>query len=193
MASGSLPPGFPATEIDGEYYWDGGLVSNTPLQWVLDIAAAPRHARLPGRSVERHRRIAARPGRGGDAAEGDQLFQPHTRQHRPASSACSKSATPRPSCFEHLPARSCATAPKRKLLRRNRRRQGLQHRPADLSREALRGHRQGLRVLAAHHGGALAAPATATPRARCTTPKCCNARTIAKGFAMFDFAIAADG
>ncbi len=36
LASGSLPPGFPATEIDGEYYWDGGLVSNTPLQWVLD-------------------------------------------------------------------------------------------------------------------------------------------------------------
>ncbi len=36
MASGSLPPGFPPTEIEGEYYWDGGLVSNTPLQWVLD-------------------------------------------------------------------------------------------------------------------------------------------------------------
>jgi NTE family protein len=36
IASGSLPPGFAATEIDGEYYWDGGLVSNTPLQWVLD-------------------------------------------------------------------------------------------------------------------------------------------------------------
>ena len=36
IASGSLPPGFPATEVDGEYYWDGGLVSNTPLQWVLD-------------------------------------------------------------------------------------------------------------------------------------------------------------
>ena len=36
MASGSLPPGFPATEIDGEYYWDGGCVSNTPLQWVLE-------------------------------------------------------------------------------------------------------------------------------------------------------------
>ena len=36
VASGSLPPGFPATEIDGEYYWDGGIVSNTPLQWVLD-------------------------------------------------------------------------------------------------------------------------------------------------------------
>src|SRR3974390_3320550 len=36
IASGSLPPGFPATEIEGEFYWDGGLVSNTPLQWVLD-------------------------------------------------------------------------------------------------------------------------------------------------------------
>jgi NTE family protein len=35
MASGSLPPGFPAIEIEGEYYWDGGLISNTPLQWVV--------------------------------------------------------------------------------------------------------------------------------------------------------------
>ena len=34
MASGSLPPGFPAIEIDGEYYWDGGVVSNTPLSWI---------------------------------------------------------------------------------------------------------------------------------------------------------------
>ena len=36
MASGALPPGFPPVEIDGEHYWDGGLVSNTPLQYVLD-------------------------------------------------------------------------------------------------------------------------------------------------------------
>jgi NTE family protein len=36
MASGSLPPGFPAVEIDGEHYWDGGLISNTPLQWVAE-------------------------------------------------------------------------------------------------------------------------------------------------------------
>ncbi|MBC2666139.1 patatin-like phospholipase family protein [Novosphingobium flavum] len=35
MASGALPPGFPPVEIAGEYYWDGGLVSNTPLDWVL--------------------------------------------------------------------------------------------------------------------------------------------------------------
>ncbi len=36
MASGALPPGFAPVEIDGEFYWDGGLVSNTPLQYVLD-------------------------------------------------------------------------------------------------------------------------------------------------------------
>jgi NTE family protein len=36
MASGSLPPGFPATEIDGEYYWDGGCVSNTPLLYIMN-------------------------------------------------------------------------------------------------------------------------------------------------------------
>ena len=36
MASGALPPGFPAIEIEGEHYWDGGLVSNTPLQWVVE-------------------------------------------------------------------------------------------------------------------------------------------------------------
>ena len=35
MASGALPPGFPAIEIDGEFYWDGGVVSNTPLSYVL--------------------------------------------------------------------------------------------------------------------------------------------------------------
>lgn len=36
LASGALPPGFAPIEIDKECYWDGGLVSNTPLQWMLD-------------------------------------------------------------------------------------------------------------------------------------------------------------
>lgn len=35
-ASGSLPPGFPMTEIDGRHYWDGGLFSNTPLSPAID-------------------------------------------------------------------------------------------------------------------------------------------------------------
>jgi NTE family protein len=44
MASGALPPGFPAIEIDGEYYWDGGMVSNTPLTRVL--SSEPRRDTL---------------------------------------------------------------------------------------------------------------------------------------------------
>jgi NTE family protein len=44
MASGALPPGFPAIEIDGERYWDGGLVSNTPLRYILETL--PRHSTL---------------------------------------------------------------------------------------------------------------------------------------------------
>jgi NTE family protein len=34
MASGALPPGFPPVEIDGDYYFDGGIMSNTPAQYV---------------------------------------------------------------------------------------------------------------------------------------------------------------
>jgi len=36
MASGALPPAFPAIHIENEYYWDGGIVSNTPLQYLLE-------------------------------------------------------------------------------------------------------------------------------------------------------------
>jgi NTE family protein len=44
MASGALPPGFAAVEIDGQYYWDGGLMSNTPLYEV--IQSTPRRDTL---------------------------------------------------------------------------------------------------------------------------------------------------
>jgi NTE family protein len=44
MASGALPPGFAPVEIDGEQYWDGGLLSNTPLQYMVDYY--PRRSRL---------------------------------------------------------------------------------------------------------------------------------------------------
>ena len=53
-----LPPGFPPVEIDGEQYWDGGLFSNTPLQYMVDyyprrsrvifqVDVFPAHGRLP--------------------------------------------------------------------------------------------------------------------------------------------------
>lgn len=44
MASGALPPAFPAVEIDGEHYWDGGILSNTPTEVVFDDK--PRHSSL---------------------------------------------------------------------------------------------------------------------------------------------------
>jgi NTE family protein len=44
MASGALPPGFAAVEIDGQFYWDGGLVSNTPLAEV--VQTTPRRDTL---------------------------------------------------------------------------------------------------------------------------------------------------
>jgi len=36
LASGALPPAFPAVRIDGELYWDGGILSNTPVEAVFD-------------------------------------------------------------------------------------------------------------------------------------------------------------
>lgn len=36
LASGALPPAFPAIEIDGRWFWDGGLVSNTPLSQLFE-------------------------------------------------------------------------------------------------------------------------------------------------------------
>jgi NTE family protein len=49
-ASGSLPPSFPMTEIDGQSYWDGGLFSNTPLKPAID---ALEQAAGGDRGVER--------------------------------------------------------------------------------------------------------------------------------------------
>ena len=81
MASGALPPGFPAVEIDGECYWDGGLVSNTPLQYVLECI--PRLSRLTFQVDLFHPRLAANRSRGSPGAgDGHTLFQQDPRHHR---------------------------------------------------------------------------------------------------------------
>ena len=64
MASGALPPGFPPVEIDGEQYWDGGLLSNTPLQYMVDyyprrvfqVDLFPAHGYVPTNLDEVHER-----------------------------------------------------------------------------------------------------------------------------------------
>lgn len=47
MASGSLPPGFPATVIEGSSYWDGGLFSNTPFDALLNMLEPEEVRSLP--------------------------------------------------------------------------------------------------------------------------------------------------
>lgn len=63
MASGALPPAFPAVEIDGKLYWDGGVLSNTPLEcvWqdepprdtlVLQVDLWSAHGRAPQKMAD---------------------------------------------------------------------------------------------------------------------------------------------
>lgn len=47
LASGSLPPGFPMTQIDGDWYWDGGLFDNTPLRPMINLLTPDEAATLP--------------------------------------------------------------------------------------------------------------------------------------------------
>ena len=49
IASGSLPPGFPWTTIDGKHYWDGGIVSNSPLD--LPASASSSSTCFPAREL----------------------------------------------------------------------------------------------------------------------------------------------
>ena len=116
--------------------------------------AAARHAGVPGRSVERARRTAAQPRRSRSAAQGDRLLEPHAGDDRPISSRCRSCASRSPICSRSFP-KNCRTDEDVKILARESRREGLQHRPPHLPRRELRRHRQGLRILAPDHGGAL--------------------------------------
>ena len=83
MASGALPPGFPPVTIDGHLYWDGGLVSNTPLQYVLDHDK-PR----PDMCIFQIDLFSAKGSdtrntfRRSRAREGDPILKPHAFQYR---------------------------------------------------------------------------------------------------------------
>ena len=89
LASGSLPPGFPWTEIDGMPYWDGGIVDNTPLGLAIDAFSSdpavdrmlvvmnlyPLRARLP-------RNLAAVEDRLHELSFGNRLRQDHDMARR---------------------------------------------------------------------------------------------------------------
>ena len=55
MASGALPPAFPAVRIEGELYWDGGILSNTPTEAVFDDNPRQEFSDLLRASVESDR------------------------------------------------------------------------------------------------------------------------------------------
>ena len=82
MASGALPPGFPPVEVDGSYYWDGGIVSNSPLWYVLDDSPQHQRADRPGRSVQCQRRAADHARPGARARQGHPVFEQDAIQHQ---------------------------------------------------------------------------------------------------------------
>ena len=87
MASGALPPGFPPIHIEGEDYWDGGIVSNTPLQYVLD--EHPRSERLVVLQVDLFSAKGPTPHTLGDVAQRqkDITYSSRTRMNTDAASA----------------------------------------------------------------------------------------------------------
>ena len=134
MASGSLPPGFPAVEIEGEFYWDGGLISNTPLQWVVE--QGPRQDTLAFQ-VDLWSARGELPGNLAEVAMRQkeiQYLQPHARQHRPVQAAAARPEHAREPSLEaaRRPARQRGSPDSE----HDRRPQGLQPRPAHLPLQA---------------------------------------------------------
>ena len=124
MASGALPPGFPAVEIEGRSYWDGGLVSNTPLTEVLGQHPPRRDTIVfqvdlwssDGRRPNYHPR-RRRSARRTSAFPAAPAWRPTPR---PSCSACavrssarSTACRPRPRSIRRLPA--CAIFSARKV------------------------------------------------------------------------------
>jgi NTE family protein len=144
MASGSLPPGLPATEIEGEHYWDGGLVSNTPLELVL--SGAPRQdtlafqidlwsasGRLPGKLIE------------ADERQKDIRFSSRTRAAINQFKRVQLWRRATRHLLEQLP-EELRQLPQSKPSRRRGRRKSLQHHQSHLPHQKLRGCVARLRV-----------------------------------------------
>ena len=94
MASGALPPGFPAVRIDGELYWDGGILSNTPVEAVFDDNPAGQRRRVRRPHLEPERAGAGNVAAGDEPDEGCSVQQPPravTLRGRSSFTACATS------------------------------------------------------------------------------------------------------
>jgi predicted acylesterase/phospholipase RssA len=95
MASGALPPGFGAVPIGEHFYWDGGLVSNTPLAYVMEQLPAGAARPVTVFQIDLFRARGRVPQTLADAAEREKdiRFQPHPAGQRRGARA--PSAAPR--------------------------------------------------------------------------------------------------
>ncbi len=153
MASGALPPAFPAVEVDGEAYWDGGLVSNTPLDHVL--TSTPRRDSLVFQ-VDLWSARGDLPRTLMDVLERqkDVQFSSRTRFGTDAVARLQETAQR----DRRTAARGAQGAPRAGTDGRAGAvdlRSRVQHRAPDLPGQAVRGAVQGLRVRLRHDAGAL--------------------------------------
>ena len=135
MASGALPPAFAAVEVDGEYYWDGGLVSNTPLRWVVE--GRPQRDTLvfqvdlwPSRGDLPHNMA------GVNTRQKEIMYSSRTRAASTHFKRCRLCAIPSPTCLKKLPA-ELANEPEIATAAAVCRPQGLELDPPHLSRQGL--------------------------------------------------------
>ena len=153
MASGALPPGFPPVWIEGEAYWDGGLVSNTPLQFVLDdqqdqdllifqVDLFNAHGPMPRNMLEV------------DEREKDIRYSSRTRLNTDASLRIPQGEVGAPRAAGQPAGRASRRSGTRHPARDRQGERG-HGGAADLPQAAVRGRLQGLRVLPPDHDGAL--------------------------------------
>ncbi len=154
MASGALPPGFPAVEIEGKHYWDGGVVSNTPLSYVL--STEPRRDTLTfqvdlwsakGRMPDDLMEVSSR--------QKDIQYSSRTRAITNHMLQMQKMRQALQTVMQRIP-QAAMEDPEIKTDRGSGLPPRLQHRPSDLPVEDVRRPLQGLRVRAGCDARALA-------------------------------------
>ena len=152
MASGALPPGLPPVEIDGAWWWDGGIVSNTPLSHVLDHQKAD----LLVFQVDLFSARGERPATIMDVAsrEKDIRYSSRTRQVTDQLIRLRKEREAIRRVLDKLPAGLKQDEDVATAGRAGRRACG-QRRPPDLPQAWLGGRRARLRILAGHDGASL--------------------------------------
>ena len=98
MASGALPPAFPAIRIDGELYWDGGILSNTPTEAVFDDNPRKNSLIFAVHLWYSLRRRADHDGRSAEPSQGRAVFQPDRQPHCAPTAGAPATSRHQPAC-----------------------------------------------------------------------------------------------